>query len=183
MNRLQFLKEGIKNLRTTGTVTPSSRYLCQAMIKSIDFKHAKVIVELGAGDGVVTRHILRKMRPDAKLLCFEVQASFCEMLRQIDDDRLVVIEDSAEELPTYLANYGFEKACNVVSAIPFVILPKELSEKIITICRDHLKPGGTFSQIHYSTLRKSTYEGIFKRVKMSFTPLNIPPAFVFTCSM
>ncbi|MEZ4987367.1 MAG: methyltransferase [Saprospiraceae bacterium] len=182
MNRIAFLKEGLKNLRTTGTVTPSSRFLCQAMLREVDFATSRVLVELGAGNGVITRHILDAMAPDARLLVFEVQPNFCELLRKIDDDRLVVIEDSAEYLPQYLQQYGFEKANHIISAIPFVILPKELATRIVETCRDHLLPGGFFVQMHYSTVLKPLYKGIFKRVRIRFMPLNIPPAFVFVCA-
>lgn len=182
MNKIKFLREGIKNLRTTGTVTPSSRFLCQSMLKGINFEKARIIIELGGGDGVLTRHILKKMHPDAKLLTFEVQANFCDLLRKIKDDRLIVIEDSAELIELYLQQYGYSQADHIISAIPFVILPKEVAENIIKTCRDHLAPKGYFVQMHYSTLLKSLYESIFPKVKTSFTPLNIPPAFVFHCS-
>lgn len=182
MNKIKFLREGLKNLRTTGTVTPSSRFLCQSMIKGIDFSKARILVELGAGNGVVTRHILKKMHPDARLFAFEVQSNFCDLLRKINDDRLVVIEDSAEHLASYLQTHNYESVDHIISAIPFVILPKDTAENIVKACRDSLGPKGFFIQMHYSTILKSLYENIFPKVKMSFTPLNIPPAFVFHCS-
>ncbi len=182
MNRIHFLREGLRHLRTTGTVTPSSQYLCQAMLKKIDFTESKWLVELGAGNGVITHHILANMRPDAKLLVFEVQPNFCEILRKIHDDRLIIIEDSAEHLPQYLQQYGFPHADHVVSAIPFVILPRPLAHQIVTACRDSMAPGGFFVQMHYSTVMKSFYKEIFPKVKVRFTPLNIPPAFIFWCS-
>ena len=182
MNKFKFLRESIKNLKTVGTVTPSSRFLCEAMLKGIDFSEATLIIELGGGNGVLTQHILKKMRPDARLLTFEVQANFCELLRKIDDDRLVVIEDSAEFLPKYLEQYGRKDADHIISAIPFVILPKPLAKSIVSTCRDHLAPDGRFAQLHYSTILRSMYEEVFPVTKVNFTPLNLPPAFVFHCS-
>jgi phospholipid N-methyltransferase len=182
MNKIKFFKEGLKNMRTVGTVTPSSKYLCQAMIKGTDFAKARILVELGAGDGVVTRHILKRMHPDAKLLAFEVQPAFCDLLRSIDDARLIVVEDSAENLPLYLKKLGAKKADQIISAIPFVLLPKEEAQRIVEVSRDHLVTEGQFVQIHYSTFLKPFYQDIFDRVKINFCPLNIPPAFVFHCS-
>lgn len=169
-------------MRTVGTVTPSSKYLCQAMLKGTDFENARVLVELGAGNGVVTRHILKSMHPDAQLLAFEVQPAFCELLRAINDPRLIVIEDSAENLPLYLKEIGAEKADQIISAIPFVLVPKEEAQRIVEVSRNHLADSGKFVQIHYSTFLKPFYQGIFNRVKVNFCPLNIPPAFVFHCS-
>jgi phospholipid N-methyltransferase len=182
ISRINFFREGLKNLRTVGTVTPSSRFLCEAMLKPINFAEAKVLVELGAGNGVITRHILRKMHPDAHLQVFEVQANFCQILRNIDDPRLIVIEGSAEHLPAYLAEHGFTHADHIISAIPFVILPKELARDIVATCHDCLAPGGHFVQMHYSMFLKSFYEEFFGEVRVRFCARNFPPAFVFACN-
>ena len=72
MNNISFFRESIRNIKTVGTITRSSKFLCKGMVKHVDFDNAKTIVELGAGDGVITKHILRSMRKDAILLCFEV---------------------------------------------------------------------------------------------------------------
>ncbi len=168
-------------MRTTGAVTRSSRFLCQTMVENIDYDKAEVIVELGAGDGVITKHILERMRPNTRLLVFEIQASFCEIIRKIDDDRLIIIEDSAEHLHQYLKEYGFEKADAIISAIPFVVLPKKLVKKIVVTCKDNLCPNGYFMQFHYSKMLKSLYEDVFTEVEVKFVTRNIPPAFVFKC--
>lgn len=181
MKNIAFLREGIRNLRTVGTISRSSRYLCKAMMAPHDFSQAKVVVELGAGDGVISKHILQQMRPDAKLLAFEIQPAFFELLEAIPDKRLVAIDDSAEHLPRYLAEHGFTHADVIISAIPFVILPKEVAHKIVTTSRDCLAPGACYTQMHYSTLLKPLYEEIFDEVRSNFVPLNIPPAFVLAC--
>ena len=110
MSKIKFLGKSLTTLRTTGAVVPSSRFLCQEMVEIIDYSKAKILIELGAGNGVITKHLLSRMAPDTQLIVFEVQPAFCEILRAIDDDRLIIIEDSAEHLHQYLEKYGFEKA-------------------------------------------------------------------------
>ncbi len=178
MGKIEFFRESLKNIRTTGTIVRSSRSLCKNMVKHVDFKSAKVLIELGAGDGVITEYILKKMSKDAKLLSFEVNAEFCKQLREIKDPRLVVIEDSAENLEKYLKKHNFEYVDSVISAIPFVTLPDELGLNIIGECERFLKTGGLFIQLHYSLLAKKLYQKIFGNVDVNFVPLNIPPAFV-----
>ncbi len=178
MNRLGFFKESIKNLRTIGTITRSSKYLCKGMIRHVDFKKARVLVELGAGDGVITKYILKNMHKDCILLTFEVNEKFCNRLRLIKDKRLVVIEDSAEKIGEYLKKHGASEIDYIVSAIPFVTLPDELGTSIISNCQQYLRKGGLFIQVHYSLLAKKMYQKIFGNVDISFVPLNIPPAFV-----
>ncbi len=179
MSTIEFFKEGIKNLKTVGTITRSSKYVCKEMTSFIDFASAKVIVELGAGDGVITKHILRAMRPDAKLIVFEVNDAFCDILREIQDDRLIVAQDSAERIGDYLkANELGSEADFIVSAIPFVTLPDDISYKIVETSRDHLAKGGLYIQLHYSLLVKKMYKKVFGNVDVNFVPINIPPAFV-----
>lgn len=180
MSALNFLRESLRNIKTVGTVTRSSAPLCRAAIKPVDFATARHIVELGAGDGVITKHILAKMHPEARLMAFEVNPAFCEEMRTINDARLFVVQDSAELLAEYLQSHHFEALDAVVSAIPFVSLPESLADKIVTLCREALRPGAPFSQVHYTLVRKKVYAGIFGNVKIEFVPVNIPPAFVLT---
>lgn len=182
MNKIQFLKESLKNIKTIGTVARSSKFACKAMIEPVDFKKARVIVELGAGDGVITEHILKHMHPDAVLLAFEVNPKFCKKIRsEINDPRFHLIEDSAEQLQEYLAKYRLKKVDAIISSLPFVSLPEELCYRIVGECKKVMKPGAPYVQIHYSLLLKKVYQKIFGNVKVNFEPINIPPAFILVC--
>ena len=178
MGPIEFFREGIRNLQTMGTIAPSSKQLCKGMIKHIDFEQAKVIVELGAGNGVITKHILKNMRPDAKLITFEVNAKFCAQLREIRDDRLFVVEDSAEFIGKYIAEAGAKEIDYVVSALPFVTLPKDLGRLIVGKAHQYLKKSGLFIQMHYSLVLRPLYNAVFGNVNTNFVPINVPPAFV-----
>jgi phospholipid N-methyltransferase len=180
-NSLEFLKQSIKNLRTTGAVARSSKYLVKEMLKPVNFKKAKVIVELGAGDGVLTTEILDKMSPHTRLLCFEINPEFCKILRGIEDPRFTLIEDSAENLQAYMKTRHIKEVDYIISAIPFVALPDELAITIVEGCQKALKKSGIYVQFHYSPLIKSMYERIFGNVDLNFVALNIPPAFVMIC--
>ena len=182
MSALQFFLEGIKNIRTVGTISRSSQFVSKTMIKHVDFNKSKCIVEMGAGDGPITKHILNAMKPGTKLLAFEVNPLLCELLRKrISDDRLVLIEDSVENLGKYLDMYGFDKADYIISAIPFVALPDDLGDRILETAKDCLRKGGRFIQINYSLIARKRYEKVFGNSHVKFVPLNIPPAFISIC--
>lgn len=181
MGTYKFFTESVRNLKTVGTVTRSSKYLCKAMIKPVDFTKARIIVELGAGDGVVTKHILKKMHKDALLLSFELNSAFCEQMREIKDSRLIIIEDDAEKIGVYLEKYGHEKADYIISALPFTLFPEEVTYRILNNCKKLLSPEGVFIQIHYSLLVKKIYQNVFEEIKLNFVPINVPPAWVFIC--
>ena len=165
-------------MKMVGTITRSSKFLCKSMIRHIDFANADVIVELGAGDGVVTRHILENMHDNATLLSFEIHPAFCDLLRQIPDSRLVVVEDAAENMAAHLDAHNIKHIDYVVSALPFVNFPDEDALHIISECKRLMKSQGRYIQIHYSLLAKKLYEQVFGNVKVHFMPLNMPPAFV-----
>lgn len=181
MDRIAFLKESLRTIWTTGAIAPSSKFLVKEMMKPIDFDTAHAVVELGAGNGVMTKAILKQMRPDARLLCFEINPEFCRILRAINDPRLVLIEDSAAHLLSYMSAHGIAEIDCVVSAIPFMALPKELSYEIVGEAHKSLKNKGLFVQFHYSTTLQKMYKSIFGNIRTQFVPLNIPPAFVMVC--
>ncbi|MFN5149335.1 MAG: class I SAM-dependent methyltransferase [Flavobacteriia bacterium] len=82
-----------------GAMAPSSRFLAEKMLQNIDFKEARVIIELGPGTGVFTDRILDKMDPEAKLLVFELNDNFCNALtKRISDTRAIIIHYSAEKI-------------------------------------------------------------------------------------
>jgi len=178
MGTIKFFKESVKNLKTVGTVTRSSKFLCKGMIKPIDFSTAKVIVELGAGDGVVTKHILKEMVEDAILLSFELNPKFCRQLREINDPRLIVVEDDAEKVAAYLSDNGHTHADAIISALPFTLIPEDICYRIIGQCKESLIPNGLYVQIHYSLIPKKMYKKIFGNVELNFVPINVPPAWV-----
>ena len=109
---------------------------------------------------------------------FEVNERFCEALRGIDDDRLIIAQDSAENIGSHVERLGFEKVDAIISAIPFVALPKELGYSIVRECHRCMKKGGMYIQVHYSLLTKKLYETVFGNVDVNWIPLNVPPAFV-----
>ena len=180
MGAIKFFIEGIKHFKEVGTISRSSKYVGRTMCKPVDFSQARCIVELGAGDGPITKEILRAMRPDAKLLSFEINEELCkEMRRNLGDDpRLVIIQGDALKMPEYIREAGFEYADAVISAIPFVIIPED---DIIQTAHDCLKPSGKYVQLHYSTKAKKRYQRIFGNVEIDMEMLNFPPAFIHIC--
>ncbi len=175
---MSFFNESVRNWKTVGSFTPSSKQLCREAISHIDFEETRFIVELGPGDGVITHHILNGMHSEAKLIVFEVNPKFCNQLREIDDKRLIIIEDSASKISEYLEQHDFARVDHIVSAIPFVVIPQKEAFMIIEGCRAALETGGKFIQVHYTPLIKRMYRKIFGNVDVNFVLMNFPPAFI-----
>jgi len=183
MQNKNFFKAFLENPRQTGSVIQSSPFLIDRILKPVNFEKAKVIVELGAGTGVVTKKILKNMTENSMLLSFEVNKSLCKELKsKVKDPRLKVISDGAEKLPRYLKRYEVEEVDYIISELPLVVLPKEMREKILFQITRHLKKGGQYVQFQYSLASKKKFKTLFSEMKIYFTLLNIPPAFVYVCT-
>lgn len=179
--RAAFFKEFLRKGNQNGSLTPSSSFLCKKMISTIDFTHARCIVELGPGEGVITRQIIKKMGPETKLFLFEMNKEFVDDFLQFGDSRIHVIADSAEFMGKYLQEFGIEKVDCIISSLPLTIFPQELKEKIIDESRRVLGKKGIYMQYQYMTTALELLKSRFKKVKIGFVPFNIPPAFVYTC--
>jgi phospholipid N-methyltransferase len=180
MSRYKFLLEGIKNFKEVGTVTRSGKALSNK-IASFITNEDKYVLEIGAGDGALTKNILKNMHPEGKLLCFELNPNFVVELSKINDQRLIVINDSAEKMEEYMRDNDITMFDGIISAIPFIVLPKKLAHKIITLCKNNLKKNKFYLQVHYAKTKLSLYTGAFGNIETFWVLLNIPPAYVFKC--
>src|SRR5581483_426323 len=159
-----------------GSIIPSSRFLIRQLLKPVDWSQAKVIVEYGPGVGVITSEVLRRMRPDATLIAIETNPEFVKYLRaSIRDERLHVVEDSAEAVDEILRRHGHTSASYVISGIPFSTIPAKVRESILLKTCEVLKPGGSFLVYQFSTVVLQDLQRIFRYVRRQFEPLNVLP--------
>jgi phospholipid N-methyltransferase len=172
----------LKSIRTSGTIMPSSRYLVNRLVSGIDFARAVDIVELGVGTGCVTREILRRMRPDARLVSLEINPAFVEVGRRIGDPRLTVRHACASALPRVLAEEGMTRVDAVVSSLPLKIMDQNVVDRILDVSRESLRPDGRFFQYQYSLSHYNKLAARYAAVGIRFTVRNTPPAFVYECT-
>lgn len=178
MKKISFTREFFKDWRSIGSVTPSSRFLVKTMIRGVDFKRAEVIVELGPGSGSITLELLKRMKANSKLIVFETSKSFCRELKKIDDSRLLIHNESAVDLEEYLQGYNVDY---IISGIPLATLSSRDKDKLLKSSNKVLASKGYFVQFQYSIESLKDLKNIFEKVYIDFTPLNLPPAFVFSC--
>lgn len=179
----KFFNEFLKERKTVGAVSPSSKFLMKKMLAPIDFEKAAVIVELGPGNGVFTKGILERMNPDAILFSFELSENFYEHIKlKIKDRRLILINDSADQLEQYLLEQGINKVDYIVSSLPLAVIPEEVKENVLNSCVKVLGEKGKYIQFQYSLNAKKLLQTKFQEVTLKFVPVNIPPAFVYQCN-
>jgi phospholipid N-methyltransferase len=179
---LLFARNFFRHPRMLGSIVPSSRFLIRQLLKPVDWDRAKVIVEYGPGVGVITSEVLRRMQPDATLIAIETNPEFVRYLRSsIQDERLHVVEASAEAVDEILRRYGHTSASYVISGIPFSTIPAKVRESILLKTCEVLKPGGSFLVYQFSTRVLQDLRRVFRYVQRQFEPLNVLPAHLFFC--
>lgn len=181
-NRIKFFQEALKNSKTLGTVTPSSRFLSKRMIRKIDFKNANVLVELGPGNGAITKFILENLTPKAILICFEINDNFYNQLKELQHPQLIVVKASAEKIEEELIKLKISQVNYIISSLPLTIIPDAISDEILKKSCQVLDDKGTFIQYQYSLTYFKKLKKVFKNsISLEFEPLNIPPAFIYRC--
>lgn len=179
MSKSDLLLELYSNLNTTGALTFSSKALVNKMLSYADIENSKLILELGGGDGSITQGIIDRLSPDAELLVFEINRSFCDAMEKLFPlPNVRIICDSAENIDQYI--HG-RKVDYVLSSLPFSLISKEATDQILINTKNALSEKGKFIQICYSYLLKKLFGKYFSKVGAKFTIRNLPPAFVMIC--
>lgn len=166
-----------------GAVAPSSRYLARKMLAGVDFTQAKVIVEYGPGTGVFTREIISRLPATARLLVIETNVAFYEVVASTyaDDDRVIVVNDSAENVASLLKQYKLPAPDYVISGLPFAALPATVSHTILQQTAELLGANGTFITFQYTLLKQSLLRKYFAHIRVTRELRNIPPAYILAC--
>ena len=178
MNRLTVFKNFLKDVKV-GAVVPTSSFTVKRLCGRINFDEARVIVEYGPGTGVFSDFLLKRMSPDAKLILVDINPEFCKILRRINDPRVHVFHDSAENVGNMLATCGESAADCVISGIPFSILGEGLRDRVLKSTRDVLSPQGRLFVYQNSTFMRRHLKRHFGMITTDFVALNILPMFIF----
>jgi len=174
-----FFKRFLKRPFQIASIVPSSKALVERVSDKIDFEQAGVIAEYGPGEGVHSREIARRMRPDCQLLLFELDPAFSRDLRRqfSDDPRVHVINDNAAHLSRELHRRGIAACDYIVSGIPFSILQIDKKRALLQQTHDALMPGGRFI-IYQVTNELKQHATIFEHAESEYFLQNIPPMFI-----
>lgn len=177
---LLFARNFFKHPLMLGSVIPSSRYLIDHLLRQIDWKRAKVIVEYGPGVGTITAEMLQRMPADGVLVAIEMNDDFVQFLREsLPDPRLHVVHGSAEDVGGVLARLGCGPADYVISGIPFSTMPEDVRENILRATSSALRPDGALLVYQFSGKVWPHLQRVFRHVHRDFEPRNVLPAWVF----
>jgi phosphatidylethanolamine/phosphatidyl-N-methylethanolamine N-methyltransferase len=179
-----FLGKFMRQGTAIASVAPSSRWLSRMTVGNIEWKWARVVVELGAGTGPITRVLAEKAPSGCRVVVLERDPDFARLLRARfrDRDGFDVVEGDVRDLASILGVLGISKVDYIVSGLPVPSFPSDLQKALFRMVDRVLRPEGTFNQItELPWVYWGLYRKYFEEVRFVFEPRNFPPAGTYFC--
>jgi phosphatidylethanolamine/phosphatidyl-N-methylethanolamine N-methyltransferase len=177
-NTALFLKRWLANPLQMGSVIPSSPALCRRIAARATCGPDEVVVELGAGTGVISRALLDAGLPPERLVVVEIVRDMADHLRSALPG-VNVIQGDAFELAKALPARLHGKVGTAICGIPLVLLPLAQQRRFVAAV-ESVAPGKGFLLYTYCITSPLPYRKLGLTAKReAWTPLNIPPASVW----
>lgn len=185
---IQFLQAFIKNPLKVGAITPSSPELALKMIEGIKPSAEKVVLELGVGTGAITKYLQEVVPDDKSYLGIELDGNLVKSLR-IKFPALKIIRGNACDLEKIHQKSGVGKVEYIICCLPFVSLPNEVGEKILSEIDKFMQQGCMFRTFQYAhgyympsaiKLREFMRKRYGKSKRSKLVVKNVPPAYTLT---
>ena len=170
-----FLQGLLKDPRGVSAPTPSSPALATAMAEKVDPLRPGLVVELGAGTGVVTEALLARGIAAERLVVIEHSAYFADLLRSRFPDALV-IQGDAFAFEQYLPEDARISA--VVSGVPLLNFPHWRRKTLIDRGLAAQGAGGRFIQLSYGW--QPPIAPGRRELSKTIVWRNFPPAHIWT---
>lgn len=173
-----FIRQFIASPAGIGAICPSSPWLSRYMAAQVPLDGG-LVVELGAGTGVVTQALLDRGVPPSSLLVVEFSADFVRHLRERFPG-VKVIQGNAAHLDTMLPPDANVSA--IVSSLPLCSLPSSDTFAIVRQWNRLFRhSGGRVVQFTYN-LGRPPWQRLVETPmgRRHVIGANIPPAQVFT---
>ncbi len=173
-----FFRRWMANPLQMGSIVPSSPALCRRLVAQTRAAPDQIVVELGAGTGVVSRALIESGLPPERLHVIEIVPDMAEHLRQALPGAQV-IEGDARRLPQLLPQEWHGRVGTVIVGIPLVLLPVAEQRRFIDAIQA-VAPGLGFILYSYCVTSPLPWKklGLTPR-REAWTPLNFPPASVW----
>ncbi len=172
MTPFKFLKIALTDYWIVAALMPTSKYAIRKILNQFRPEH-RTVIEYGAGDGVITKEILRVLPADGKILAIELNPDLLAELQKIQDPRLEIWHGDVLDLIGSLP-----KSDVIISGIPFSQISHEKREAIIRQTAATLNEGGLFIAYQNSSIILKIMKRFFSQTKWYFEPRNFLPYFV-----
>lgn len=183
------LKEFIKHPKEIGSISPSSPFLSERVLKTAGLRRSSNVLELGPGGGALTENIIRMLGPRGTYLGLEINPRMVERLQKRFPE-LDVQEGCAAtyDLSDHIDHHGAFDV--VISGLPWASFEPEFQRRILQNAYAGLRDNGTFVSFAYLGFHllpggrafQNLLDDTFVQVRKTNPVIrNLPPAFVYVC--
>lgn len=172
----EFFEGLVRDPSGVSAPTPSSPALASAIASQVDLTRAGLVLELGAGTGVVTRALLDRGIDAHRLVAIELGEYFVNLLRQRFPS-VNVMQGDAMNFGAYLPLRAPIAA--IVSGLPLLNFSEIRRHTFIAGALRALGPGGRFIQLSYGW-RPPIASAYGKKPDKTIVWRNLPPAHIWT---
>ncbi|MGF1704236.1 methyltransferase [Photobacterium makurazakiensis] len=170
---MDMFRQFINNPKEIGSIAPSSSSLINKMTEDIKNYHS--IVELGAGNGCITKKIIDK--GCSSLHTYETNPFYINRINKINDINLKLNAFNLQE------DVKKESVDIVISSLPFLNFNQKEREDLLEQISFVLKENGLLIMYSYSSKQSFTdvqlYFNNLRMVGYNKAWLNLPPAHIF----
>lgn len=177
-----FLGQFLRFPARTGSICPSSRFLAHTladMALKYNFSQG-LIVDLGAGSGVVSHELLKCGVLPQRIVAVDISRRFQNLFRQTCPAIRLHVADARDLLSIISRHYPQFPVQAVISSLPLRSLPFNIvSEIMCEIWKVLQNRGGVLIQYTYAVWMRSSLEQFgFHPMERRYVPMNFPPALV-----
>ena len=187
---LQFLQAFLKNPLKVGAIAPSSPELAIEMLHGIEPDDDHIVLELGVGTGAVTKFLRDVIPSRESYLGIELDDELVKTLNHNFPDLNIICGNAAEAYSLH-SRSGLGKVRYLVCCLPFVSLPKEISDDILAEIEKFMDEGCELRMFQYAhgyflppaiKLREMLKRRYGSQRRSHLILKNVPPAFTLTWS-
>lgn len=177
-----FLGQFLRSPARVGSLCPSSGYLVRAladMALSCGSKEG-LIVDLGAGSGVVSAELLRRGIEPGRILGVDISGDFGPIFHKSCPDVELVIGDARSLAAIVSCRASSCRVQAVISSLPLRNMPlAAVGEIMLEAARILRRSGGHLIQYTYVLWLHSFLEQFgFQAIEKRYVAANLPPALV-----
>ncbi len=173
-----FVRRWLAHPLRMGSVVPSSATLCKHMARVGWPREDGVVLELGAGTGVISRAFLDAGLPPDRLVALEIDPDLANHLRGTLRG-VEVLECDARTLADHLPERFAGRIETVICGIPLVLLPFADQQRFVAAMAK-VAPGRGFLLFSYCITSPLPAQKLGLSAKREvWTPLNLPPASIW----
>ena len=187
---IQFLQAFLKNPLKVGAVAPSSTDLAWKMLDAITPDKNNVVLELGVGTGAITKYVSEILPDDRSYLGIELDEKLVSRLR-VRYPGMSIVAGCAGEASKIHDESGLGKVSYILCCLPFVTLPEEVAQGVLSEVEKFMEKGCVFRAFQYAhgyytptalRLRRFMRDRYGRSTRSKLVTKNLPPAYTLTWS-